>query len=439
MARPPPTAFSRCSRATKASGSSWPSAWPNTAAVRPGADGCWLPECAYRPRGPWAPWPTAPRSGVRRGIEEHVGDAGFGFFFVDAHLAAAGRPLGCLRRSAGRPPRGTRQHRAGSTSRLAYAVSGLPGRPVTRRPAGRRVTFATCGPRCRYGADSGLPGRRSVSRISQNSLARWPQTLASDRRPMSTWGQSSPYDPAAAGTSARGHAVHFAELLGQLAATESPGPRRRDRGAVRYRIIWALVVRGARLRRRRVPRATPPARGPASDRLRSSAPAPAPVCHPSSRGDLGRERRLLDVARLETAWTWERIWPLEQAFWDVAGDALARPGGAASPRSGGALAPAHPVVRLAIHHLDRRGGGLCRSAVSPSIATRPSSWSPPDPGSEQSPRRRHNAGRGARAARPSVPRRAAGRGRGAQRLPLSSSWVSMHPSGSPSASTCISR
>ena len=27
----------------------------------------------------------------------------------------------------------------------------------------------------------------------------------------------------------------------------------------------------------------------------------------------------------ETAWTWERIWPLEQAFWDVAGDALARP------------------------------------------------------------------------------------------------------------------
>src|SRR6266542_7014681 len=57
-------------------------------------NGCWLPECAYRPRGPWAPWPTAPRSGVRRGIEEHLGDAGFGFFFIDAHLAAAGRPLG---------------------------------------------------------------------------------------------------------------------------------------------------------------------------------------------------------------------------------------------------------------------------------------------------------------------------------------------------------
>ena len=26
-----------------------------------------------------------------------------------------------------------------------------------------------------------------------------------------------------------------------------------------------------------------------------------------------------------TAWTWERLWPLEQAFWDVASSALASP------------------------------------------------------------------------------------------------------------------
>ena len=25
-------------------------------------NGCWLPECAYRPRGPWEPWPTAPKT-----------------------------------------------------------------------------------------------------------------------------------------------------------------------------------------------------------------------------------------------------------------------------------------------------------------------------------------------------------------------------------------
>jgi 1,4-alpha-glucan branching enzyme len=27
----------------------------------------------------------------------------------------------------------------------------------------------------------------------------------------------------------------------------------------------------------------------------------------------------------QTAWTWERLWPLEQAFWDVAPQALASP------------------------------------------------------------------------------------------------------------------
>ena len=48
--------------------------------------GCWLPECAYRPR----------RSGAtaRRGIEEHLADAGFRYFFTDAHLAHAGSALG---------------------------------------------------------------------------------------------------------------------------------------------------------------------------------------------------------------------------------------------------------------------------------------------------------------------------------------------------------
>jgi 1,4-alpha-glucan branching enzyme len=55
--------------------------------------GCWLPECAYRPRGTWSY--RADRQPVdRAGTDEHVAAAGFSFFFVDAHLAAAGTPLG---------------------------------------------------------------------------------------------------------------------------------------------------------------------------------------------------------------------------------------------------------------------------------------------------------------------------------------------------------
>ncbi len=47
--------------------------------------GCWAPECAYRP-----------------GLEEHFAAHGYHFFFVDAHLAEAGHPLG-LYRPPGRP------------------------------------------------------------------------------------------------------------------------------------------------------------------------------------------------------------------------------------------------------------------------------------------------------------------------------------------------
>jgi 1,4-alpha-glucan branching enzyme len=57
-------------------------------------EGLWLPECAYRPRGPWAPLPEAPGRGTRSGIEEHVEDAGYRYFFVDSHLAEAGAAFG---------------------------------------------------------------------------------------------------------------------------------------------------------------------------------------------------------------------------------------------------------------------------------------------------------------------------------------------------------
>src|SRR6059058_1601169 len=45
--------------------------------------GCWLPECAYRPRRDRRP-----------GIEEQLVAAGFRYFFTDSHLAQAGDPLG---------------------------------------------------------------------------------------------------------------------------------------------------------------------------------------------------------------------------------------------------------------------------------------------------------------------------------------------------------
>ncbi|MGE5801356.1 MAG: hypothetical protein ACM358_03790, partial [Gemmatimonadota bacterium] len=55
--------------------------------------GCWLPECAYRGRGTWRPLADAPWSDKRPGTDEFVAEAGFEYFFADAHMAAAGTPL----------------------------------------------------------------------------------------------------------------------------------------------------------------------------------------------------------------------------------------------------------------------------------------------------------------------------------------------------------
>jgi 1,4-alpha-glucan branching enzyme len=54
------------------------------------ARGIWLPECAYRPAGPW----TSPADGHvedRRGLEDFLSARGVGYFFVETHLVRGGR------------------------------------------------------------------------------------------------------------------------------------------------------------------------------------------------------------------------------------------------------------------------------------------------------------------------------------------------------------
>jgi 1,4-alpha-glucan branching enzyme len=56
--------------------------------------GAWLPECAYRPGGPWTPPVGDPSPRMRAGVEELFAHEGVGFFFVDAHLFAGARSEG---------------------------------------------------------------------------------------------------------------------------------------------------------------------------------------------------------------------------------------------------------------------------------------------------------------------------------------------------------
>ncbi len=58
--------------------------------------GVWLPECAYRPAGPWTPPVVHGDSRWRAGVETLFAQEGAEFFVVDAHLFASARSEGVL-------------------------------------------------------------------------------------------------------------------------------------------------------------------------------------------------------------------------------------------------------------------------------------------------------------------------------------------------------
>jgi 1,4-alpha-glucan branching enzyme len=287
--------------------------------------GCWLPECAYRPRGPWAPWPTAPRAGVRRGIEEHLTDAGFGFFFVDAHLAAAGRPLGVY----GDPLVGPREAadglepdklRALRSPYRAYRVApGRGTRPVAAFVRDPRASMQV------WSRHHGYPGDGQYLEFHK---IRWPGGLK-------LWqvtgenvdlGAKRPYDPTAARHQARQHGSHFAWLLGQLSATESPGPEGVIVAPFDTELFGHWWFEGPDFIGdvyRELPH-HPQVRAVTGSRHLADHPARSAIRLPE--GTWGANGDFSMWLGPETAWTWERMWPLEQAFWDVASDALGQPG-----------------------------------------------------------------------------------------------------------------
>jgi len=286
-------------------------------------NGCWLPECAYRPRGPWAPWPTAPRSGVRRGIEEHLGDAGFSFFFIDAHLAAAGRPLGVYGdplvgpREAPDPVDGE-QLRAARTPYRAYRVApGRGARPVSAFVRDPRASMQV------WSRHHGYPGDGQYLEFHK---IRWPGGLklwqvTGDNVDL---GAKRPYDPAAARHQAHDHGAHFAWLLDRLSGSESPGPEGVIVAPFDTELFGHWWFEGPDFIGevyRELPH-HPSVRPVTASRHLVNHPPRSAIRLP--QGTWGANGDFSMWLGSETAWTWERMWPLEQAFWDVAGEALTR-------------------------------------------------------------------------------------------------------------------
>ncbi|MEO7986772.1 MAG: 1,4-alpha-glucan branching protein domain-containing protein [Gemmatimonadales bacterium] len=284
--------------------------------------GCWLPECAYRPRGPWEPWPTAPRSGMRRGIEEHLADAGFRYFFVDSHLAAAGRPLGLSGDPAGDPALHEGGHDLPDEARRspyqAYRIANTRGTAdiaaYVRDPRASMQVWS------RF---QGYPGDEAYLEFHK---MRWPGGLKFWKvtGPGVDLGAKEVYEPARADARARDHAEHFAGLLDGIAVSES---RSKDGVIVApfdtelFGHWWFEGPGFLGETYRALAHAGSPLRPVTGSRHLAEHPARTRIRLPA--GSWGANGDFSMWLGERTAWTWERLWPLEASFWDAAPRALA--------------------------------------------------------------------------------------------------------------------
>ena len=278
--------------------------------------GLWLPECAYRGRGPWAPLPGAPITGPRRGIEEHVADAGFKYFFTDAHMAGAGQVFK-LYGAEELEETGTAEKGKNSPYRAYRVTSNRIGREVAtliRDPLTSRQVWSR---------QEGYPGDQWYLEFHK---IRWPGGLKYWRVSAagSDLGAKLPYDPAQALAHADGHAGHFVSLL-ERAATEkevqSGGliavPFDTELfghwwfegvdflAAVYHRLGGAKAIR------------------PYTASAALAARPPRRGIHLST-GSWGANGDFSMWLNSGTEWTWRKLWELEESFWDVAPAALER-------------------------------------------------------------------------------------------------------------------
>ena len=283
--------------------------------------GCWVPECAYRPRGEWEPWPGAPRSAVRRGTDEHVADAGFRYFFVDSHLVIGGEALGLSSGLATADPGGGRAVPPMRPRRTPYRTYGVLSSGRARAGVFVRDPRASMQVWSRH---QGYPGDAAYLEFHK---LRWPGGLRLWRvsDPGTDLGQKAPYDPVAAARRAAEHARHFAWLLETIASEQSG----KTNGVVAVPFDTELFghwwfegptfVENVYRELASARQVTPVS---AAAHLAAHPPQAGIRLPTGSWGANGDFSMWLNE---RTAWTWERLWPLEQAFWEAAPRALADP------------------------------------------------------------------------------------------------------------------
>jgi 1,4-alpha-glucan branching enzyme len=274
--------------------------------------GCWLPECAYRPRGAWAPWPSGPHSPMRAGIETHIAAAGYRYVVIDAHLARAGRPLEAYHSAAVAAEGGAlrspyRDYTIGHGGNAVHAF--------VRDPASTHHVWSR---------DQGYAGAGAYLEFHKirfpGGLKLWEVT-----GPGVSLGAKQPYDPPRARALAREHAQHFAGLLADIARKGASAAERVIVAPFDSELFGHWWFEGPEfiadtyraLPQHRVVRARTASEHLRGVRTATSLDLPA--------GSWGRNGDFSMWLNDQTAWTWTRLWAIEERFWNVAPAALATP------------------------------------------------------------------------------------------------------------------
>ena len=276
--------------------------------------GCWLPECAYRPGGPWGP-PGARPQAFRPGTEEHLAAAGYRYFFVDSHLVRAGEAIGYpevenIPLSGERTPYVA--YRVASSKRRAHELYALVRDPRASAQVWSRA--------------QGYPGDEWYLEFHK---IRWPDGLRLWRVTGGAvdLGGKQRYDPGAASNSAKSHAEHFVSVLHDTAArVEEHRPARGPQPVVTAPFDAELFghwwFEGVDFLAQLYRQLTRNGVRPVTARQHIGNGSKASPTIQLTEGSWGKNGDFSMWMNEQTAWTWKRLWALEDAYWSVAPKAL---------------------------------------------------------------------------------------------------------------------
>jgi 1,4-alpha-glucan branching enzyme len=165
------------------------------------AQGIWLPECAYRPAGPFRHPVTGAFESSRPGLEELLEEAGFAWTVLDSHLLLGGKPLpssaaGGLREQVRTHPSLYQPARVGPSRVAAFFRDPHTSLQVWSR-------------------EHGYPGEE---RYLDFHKRHWPSGLKLWRvtHPQADLAHKAPYDPQAVGEAVDAHAQHFLQVVASI-------------------------------------------------------------------------------------------------------------------------------------------------------------------------------------------------------------------------------